>query len=129
MLKLKGEKSEKIGDISTRPTRALQAWIILISRARNRQTLTYSMLDELMSFGNPRALGPILDYILGYCKVNDLPPITILVINKNTGVPSNDMGEFDFAQQESVFEFDWYSILPPSPEELDKAYKQKQSTQ
>jgi hypothetical protein len=120
---------KRFEDISTRPTRALQAWIVLISRARNRQTLTYSMLDELMSFGNPRALGPILDYIWAYCKVSDLPPLTILVVNKNTGVPSSGMGEFDFAQQESVFEFDWYSVLPPSPEELDKAHKQNQSTQ
>lgn len=115
-------------EITTRPTRALQAWLILIGRARNRQTLTYSMLDELMTFGNPRALGPILDYIWAYCKIYNLPPLTILVVNKNTGVPSSGMGEFDFAQQESVFEFDWYSIAPPSAEELENAHKQSQST-
>lgn len=102
--RLKKVKSFK--NISTRPNRALQAWIILISRARNRQTLTYSMLDDLMSFGNPRALGPILDYIWAYCKVNNLPPLTVLVVNKNTGVPSSGMGEFGFGQQEAVFEMD-----------------------
>lgn len=119
---------KRFEEISTRPTRALQAWLVLISRARNRQTLTYSMLDELMNFGNPRALGQILDYVGAYCKVNDLPPLTILVVGKNTGIPSSGMGEFTFAQQESVFEFDWFGILPPSPEELENAHKQTLST-
>jgi hypothetical protein len=101
----------------------LQAWLILIGWARNRQTLTYSELDELMAFGNPRVLGPILAYIWDYCKINDLPPLTILVVSKNTEVPSSGMGEFDSAQQESVFEFDWYSIVPPSPEELENSHQ------
>lgn len=107
---------------STRPARALQAWLILTARARNRQTVTYSMLDDLMCFGNPKALGPILDYILKYCRVNALPPLTIIVVNKNTGIPSNGMGEFDFSQQETVFNFDWYSIFPPTVEELDAVF-------
>lgn len=115
----------RFGDISNRPTRALQAWLILIARATNRQTLTYTILDELMHFGNPRALGPILDYILKFCIANDLPRLTIIVVNKNTGVPSSGMGDFDFSQQEAVFDFDWYSIVPPMPEELDAAYKQE----
>jgi len=51
---------KKFAEISTRPNRAVQAWLILVGRAMNRQTLTYSMLDEVMNFGNPRALGPIL---------------------------------------------------------------------
>ncbi len=97
--------------------------MILIGRAKNRQSLTYSMLDDLMQFGNPRALGPTLDYILRYCMANELPPLTILVVNKNTGIPSSGMGNFDFAQQEAVFEYDWYGLMPPTPEELDAAWK------
>ncbi len=120
---------KKFAEISTRPNRAVQAWLILVGRAMNRQTLTYSMLDEVMNFGNPRALGPILDYIWAYCKSNDLPPLTILVVNKNTGTPSSGMGESNPAQQESVFEFDWYGVVPPSSEELDVAHKGDSPTQ
>ncbi|MBZ0315262.1 MAG: hypothetical protein K8L91_02505 [Anaerolineae bacterium] len=114
----------RFADHSNRPNRALQAWLILIGRARNRQTLTYTMLDELMGFGAPRALGPVLDYLWKYCKINNLPPLTVLVVNKTTGTPSSGMGDFNFAEQEAVFDFDWYSIFPPTPEELDTAAKQ-----
>lgn len=109
-------------DRSTRPTRALQAWLILVSRARNRQTLTYGMLDELMGYGSAH-LGPILDYILKYCQANDLPPLTVLVVNKDTGLPGSGMGDYNFAQQEQVFRFDWFAIVPPTPEELEAVYK------
>ena len=108
---------------STRPTRAQQAWFILIGCARNRQTLTYSMLGESMNFGSPHALGPILDYLWRYCRINELPPLTILVVNKNTGTPSSGMGEFTADQQEAVFGFDWYGVIPPTPEELEAAFK------
>lgn len=110
-------------DNSTRPTRAYQAWLILISKASNRQTLTYTMLDDLMNFGSRVGLGKILDYIWTYCSVNELPPLTILVVSKGDGTPSSGMGEYDYSQQEKVFEFDWYSIVPPTPEELEKAFK------
>ena len=111
-------------DNSTYPIRALQAWLILIGRAKNRQTLTYTMLDELMGFGAPVAIGSIIDYIWRYCKINKLPPLTIIIVNKATGLPSSGMGEFDFAQQEAVFNFDWYNIIPPTPEELIAASAQ-----
>ena len=118
---------QQFKDITTRPIRAFQAWLILIAQARNQQTLTYSTLDELMKFGNPRALGAILDYIWAYCRANDLPPLTSIVVAKTTGVPSNSEGDLDFAQKEAVFEFDWYSIVPPSPSELDASHKKKPS--
>ncbi len=115
----------RFGDHSTNPTRALQAWLILIGRARNRQTLTYKTLIELMQFSAPPvALGPILDYILKYCQLNGLPPLTVIVVRKDTGAPGSGMGEYSYSQQEEVFEFDWYSIVPPTPEELDAALKQ-----
>ncbi len=113
--------ARRFADNSTRPTRALQAWLVLTARAKNCQTITYSMLDELMCFGSPIGLSPILDYILKYCRLNELPPLTIIVVGKNTGIPSSGMGEFDFRQQEAVFNFDWYSIFPPTVEELDAA--------
>jgi hypothetical protein len=115
----------QFADNSSPPKRALQAWLILIGRARNRQTLTYTQLHELMHYGAPVGLGrQILDYIKIYCSVNDLPPLTIIVVKKDAGVPGSGFGDFDLAEQEAVFKFDWYSIMPPTPAELDRAFKQ-----
>ena len=110
-------------DNSTRPTRALQAWLILIGQARIRQTLTYGALDKLMSFGFPFALGPILDYIFWYCRINQLPPLALIVVSKETGKPGEWEGMdriADAPRNQAVFDFDWYSLVPPTPEELRK---------
>jgi putative restriction endonuclease len=95
---------------------------------KNRQTLTYEMLDKLMNFGAPVAMGPITDYIWCYCKINNLPPLTIIVVSKATGQPSSGMGNFTFAQQEAVFSFDWYDIVPPTIEEFIAAKNEVRSS-
>jgi len=74
-----------------------------------------------MNFGAPVAMGRIIDHIQCYCIINKLPPLSLIVVNKATGLPGSGMGDFDFSQQESVFNFDWYDIVPPTTEELKLA--------
>ena len=54
-------------------TRTLQIWQILISKASNRQTLTYGDLAEALQFGGANVLGRFLDPVMRYCRSNDLP--------------------------------------------------------
>lgn len=109
----------------TRPERALQVWIILISCAYNRQTLTYSDLAERIGYQDLRPVGQVLDYVWVYCQQNDLPPLTGLVVSKNTGLPGGGMGDYTLADQEIVFTYNWYNIVPPSPDEFEQAYQNR----
>ena len=107
---------------STHPQRALQAWQILCSAAMNRQTLTYLRLSGLM-YGK-RAAG-VLDRVLGhiayFCKDNDLPVLTCIVVNQSTGLPGQDIPmslEELNAERERVYAENWYDIQPPSEQDL-----------
>ena len=88
--------------------RAAQIWAVLVLAARNRQILTYDVVGKLI--GVPRqALACMLEPIQSYCLVNDLPPLSILVISEQTGIPGTG---FIAAQdipktQVAVFGFDW----------------------
>lgn len=107
----------------TRPERALQVWVILVACAYNRQTLTYSDLAERISYQDVRSISQVLDYIFHYCNQHELPPLTGIVVNKNTGLPGDGMGDYSFTDQERVFAFNWYNIVPPSPTEFEQAYR------
>lgn len=105
------------------PMRALQIWQILISAARNRQILTYGILASMLGYGGAGVLAQPLGHIMYYCQQNELPPLTILVVNQDTGLPGEGLTGADLnADRESVFRYDWYSIIPPTPEELREAY-------
>ena len=114
---------------STQAGRALQAWQILISAAMSRQTHTYKSLSILM-FGHQATgvLGGILGNIAFYCNENELPPLTALVVNSETGLPgeeipvSKDLNSL----REKVYNFDWYDIYPPSEQDLKEANSRKQ---
>jgi hypothetical protein len=111
---------------SRHPDRAVQAWLILVSAAKNRQTLTYEGLSLLMY--RRKAQG-VLDKILGhvafYCIDQELPPLTSIVVGKKRGTPGADI-PIDLEQRDSererVYAADWYDIYPPSAEELRESF-------
>ncbi|MDK6079485.1 hypothetical protein [Massilia varians] len=112
---------------SKHPARALQAWIILVGAAMNRQTLTYEGLSVKMF---QRKAAGVLDKILGhvafYCIEQGLPPLTTIVVGKGRGTPGQDIpldpAALDGAR-EKVFAYDWYDEIPPSQDELAAAMK------
>ncbi len=112
---------------SRHPDRAVQAWLILVSAAMHRQTLTYEGLSVLM-YGK-KAQG-VLDKILGhiafYCNDNKLPPLTSIVVGKKRGTPGADipmnLNQRD-TERERVYATDWYDIYPPNAEELHESYE------
>jgi hypothetical protein len=110
-------------DNPTHPTRALQIWQILIGKAHARQTLTYGMLAHLLGFKGAGTLAHPLGHIMFYCRQHNLPPLTVLVVNQTTGVPGDGLlGTNLHAQRELVFRYNWYSIVPPTPETFSAAY-------
>jgi hypothetical protein len=66
-----------------------------------------------------------LGHLMHYCRQHQLPPLTVLVVNQTTGLPGEGLTDADLnADREGVFNFDWYALVPPMPEELAVVYKQ-----
>ena len=109
---------------SSNASRALQIHLILIGAAKRRETLTYEMLAEAMGWGRHAAhvLANKLDPLMRWCKANGLPALTSIVVDKNKGIPNIGLttveGDDFPAEQQKCFEFDWFSIFPPTVVEL-----------
>lgn len=106
--------------------RACQIWAVLAWAARSRQTITYADLGKLI--GVPAAgLGNLLEPIQSYCILHKLPPLTVLVVKTDGGLPGSGFtgasaSEFGAALNEA-FAFDWLAHGNPQPEKLDAAVK------
>lgn len=104
--------------------RALQAWQYLIGKANNRQIVRYDELRILMGYANCNPLSYILGCIMFYCEQNDLPPLTIIVVN-TSGVPGEgftaETRKNYHQSREKVFNYDWFEIVPPSVEQFCNA--------
>ena len=109
--------------------RAQQVWQYLIGKAYNRQTIRYGDLAQRLGYEGPRPLNPILGHIMFFCQQNELPPLTILVVSKD-GTPGEGFTDTDpndfHRRREDVFNYDWYGIVPPTIEELGKAWEKGQ---
>ena len=101
---------------------ALIVWSLLTLSAIKRQTLTYGLLSQLV--GVPRHdLGRLLEPIQSYCILENLPPLTSLVVRSRTGAPGDGFiaaSNLPQAQAET-FAYDWRSQAVPTPEEFQKA--------
>ncbi len=109
----------------TQATRALQIWQILIGCAARRETVIYEELARKMGHGQPKVLAKQLGHVLYYCEQHGLPPLTVLVVNKNTGLPGEGFPGSEPQRgrvRERVFQFDWYGVYPPTAEDFQKAY-------
>jgi hypothetical protein len=117
-------------DDRSQPSRALQAWYVLVGAAFNRQTLTYTMLSEIVGFGGAGVWAEILGHVMWYCRQNDLPLLTALVVNQETGLPGGGIDlspEACSVERERVYRMraEWYRIRPPSEEELADAWRRR----
>lgn len=104
----------------TREERALQIWQVLIGAARNRQTLTYEMLDDLIGMGGAFVLAHPLDVVAKHCAQHGLPPLTVLVVSKNAGEPGAGYVAVSGVggDREQVFNYAWYRLPPRQTADL-----------
>jgi putative restriction endonuclease len=63
--------------------RAFMGWNILVEQAIKREQITYGEMAFKIKI-HPRVVRYLLGQIQCYCLENDLPPLTILAINKIT---------------------------------------------
>lgn len=114
----------------TRSERASQIWAVLAWAAKNRQTMTYGLLSKLISVPGA-GLGQLLEPIQSYCILNELPPLTILVVQQDTGLPGIGFTGANAAEYAKVYmevyEYDWLGHGNPQPEKLEEAVRKRSS--
>lgn len=108
--------------------RALQAWQVLIGKAFNRQIVHYDELSKTMEYTDNRPMSTILGCIMYFCDQNNLPPLTILVVNQE-GVPGDgfcieNINNYH-QMREDVHNYEWYKIVPPSIGEFQTAFENR----
>jgi hypothetical protein len=70
----------------TNQQRAVQLWSVLALAARNQQLLSYTVVERLV--GVPQyGLAPILGAIYAYCKRENFPPLSVIVVETTTVYP------------------------------------------
>ncbi|WP_417559750.1 hypothetical protein [Marinomonas sp.] len=69
--------------------RALQIWQILIGFAFERKITTYLEVADILGYKGAGTLDRQLGHILHFCNENGLAPLTVLVVNSETGLPGS----------------------------------------
>jgi alkylated DNA nucleotide flippase Atl1 len=107
----------------TRYQRSSQIWSLLITAARGRKCYTYGQIAEILGFGGAGTMAQFLGPIMRLCKDNDWPPLTVLVVNQDTGLPGEGLSTIEEvnADREAVFGFDWFSLEPPQNSDFKEA--------
>ena len=110
-----------------RSERASQIWAVLAWVASHRQNITYSQLAQATG-AFTGGLGQLLEPIQSYCQLKNLPPLTILVVQQESGLPGSGFTAATASElasaQAKVFAFGWLEHGNPGPEQLEQAVKQ-----
>lgn len=95
--------------------RACAAWPVLIQVAKNRDTISYGKLGDEIGVHH-RAIRYVLGLIQDYCLSENLPPLTILVVNGSgrpgDGFIAHDLNDFNGGLS-YVWDYDWKSKNNP----------------
>jgi hypothetical protein len=106
--------------------RAQQIYYILaFNTAPQKQTITYRELATRLGYKGCGTLGRMLGLVAAWCFAHQLPHLTSLVVNQETGLPGEGYpGKDAAADQRKVYTTDWFDIIPPSRTMLSEAYDQ-----
>ncbi len=103
--------------------RSLQIWTLLVCAARERKSYTYGEIAEILGMGGAGVMAQFPGPIMWYCKDNGLPPLTVLVVKQETGLPGEGLCTLNEvnSDREQVFNYDWFALDPPKTEDFKKA--------
>lgn len=106
-----------------REERAQQLWSLLGLAASNRQILSYGIVAKLTGVPPP-SVGDFLRPIQQFCIENDLPALTSIVVQEESGLPGEGFiaAEDVPAAQAEVFRHSWLETPAPSAEQLFDSY-------
>lgn len=114
----------------TRSERASQIWAVLAWCATHRQNITYSQLAQATG-AFTGGLGQLLEPIQSFCLLKSLPPLTVLVVQQESGLPGSGFTGASASElasaQSKVFTFNWLEHGNPGPEQLENAAREMPS--
>ena len=107
----------------TKFQRAVQIWSLLVCAAKDRRTYTYGQLASELGMGGAGVMGKFLGPIMYYCRNQQLPPLTVLVVNQDTGLPGSGLTTIENVNldRERVFAHDWFQLEPPETGDFEEA--------
>ena len=75
--------------------------------------------------GGAGVMGQFVGPIMYYCQENQLPPLTVLVVNKDTGLPGEGLTTLEDVNRdrERVFAHDWFQMEPPEAGDFEEALR------
>lgn len=106
--------------------RSSQIWSLLVCAAKDRKSYTYGDIANILGFGGAGTMAQFLGPIMWICKDNNWPPLTVLVVNHETGLPGEGLSTLEEvnSDREAVFDFDWFSLEPLQNSDFEKADRQ-----
>ena len=109
--------------------RAAQAWQILVTAAKTRQTMSYEDLSNAMNFSSAHFMSHVLYRIDRICEKYGVPKLNDLVVNNDDkpGYRTREPRSAILAERQRVFDFDWYALVPPTPEEYHTAVREAEA--
>jgi hypothetical protein len=107
----------------TRYQRSLQLWSLLICAARERKLYPYGQVAKILGMSGAGVIGQFLAPIVWYCQERGLPPLTVLVVNQDSGLPGDGLATLEEVNQdrERVFTWDWFALEPPETKDFEEA--------
>ena len=103
--------------------RSSQLWSLLVCAARERKSYTYGELAQILGFERAGTMGSFLGPIMWLCKAKGWPPLTVLVVNQDTGLPGQGLSTVEEVNtdREAVYRFKWFEMEPPQIEDFKSA--------
>ena len=102
-------------DFKLQTKRAADVWSVLARSAEQSQTITYKELSNEISV-HVRPLRYALELVQKYCLDNDLPHLTSIVVNSNSGLPgAGNLMDPSLLQEEysRVYSLNWSNLTNP----------------
>ena len=115
----------------TKAHETMQIWIFLVCAARKRKTYTYSDIKNILNLkvANQNIGKEYLDSIRSYCDKKGYPPLDVLVVNKDTGLPGAGYVPRKTVDQDRAdvyeYKYKWFAIEPPEISDFENAIKNK----
>jgi len=92
--------------------------------------MSYKDLSNAMKFSSAHFMSHHLSRIDRICAKHDLPKLNDLVVNKDDkpGYKDHEPRSEILAERRRVFEFDWFALVPPTPEEYREAIREAEQS-
>ena len=108
----------------TKYQRVQHVWSLLVCAARDRRTYTYGGLADALGIRDgAQAMRHYLAPVMYYCREQQLPPLTVLVVSRDTGLPGEGLTTLENVNRdrERVFAHGWFQMELPETGDFEEA--------